>query len=157
MNMLNDVNTDEIEKQIKEQMRKAYFDVIDITINSDEPDYVWITNLYSELRDRLCKFVKKDSKTYNQIIEEFDIGLFNQMITNDVFNQNSFLKLVNNSFSWIEKLQAPIRDEFTKEAKTRVLSSEPTKFISTFIKEIHVCLDNLETDMEIFLNKECDR
>jgi len=142
------INTDEIEKQMKEQMKKAFFDLIDSTVNSEKPDYVWITNLYTELRDRLCNFTKKDSKSYFKIIEEFDVELFNQMITNDVFDQNSFLKLVNNTFGWIDKLQAPVRDESTKESKNRVLSSDPQNFISTFLKEIHNCLDNLEYDME---------
>jgi len=149
------INTDEIEKQMKEQMKKAFFDLIDSTVNSEKPDYVWITNLYTELRDRLCSFTKKDSKSYFKIIEEFDVELFNQMITNDVFDQNSFLKLVNNTFGWIEKLQAPARDESTKESKNRVLSSDPQNFISTFLKEIHNCLDNLEYDMENYF-KTCD-
>ena len=49
------INTDEIEKQIKEQMKKAFFDLIDSTVNSEKPDYVWITNLYTELRDHISK------------------------------------------------------------------------------------------------------
>jgi len=141
-------STDEIENQIKVQMKRAFFNLIDDTVNSEKPDYVWITNLYTELRDRLCCFTLKDSKSYLKIIEEFDVELFNQMITNDIFDQNSFFKLVNNTFGWIEKLQAPMRDESTRESKNRVLSSEPKIFISTFLKEIHTCLDNLELDME---------
>ena len=137
MQRTQNVNTDVIEKQIQEQMKKAYFNLIDDTINSEKPDYEWVTSLYKEIRNRLCK-----------IIEEFDIELFNQMITNDVFDQNSFLLLVNNTFGWIEKLQAPFRDEFTRESKNRVLSSDPKNFISTFLKEIHDCLDNIDYDIE---------
>ena len=148
-------DTDKIENQIKVQMKRAFFNLIDVTVNSEKPDYVWITNLYTELRDRLCCFTKKDSKSYFKIIEEFDVELFNQMITNDVFDQNSFLKLVNNTFGWIEKLQAPMRDESTRESKNRVLSSDPKNFISTFLKEIHNCLDNLELDMENYF-RACD-
>ena len=48
----------------------------------------------------------------------------------------------------IEKLQAPFRDEFTRESKNRVLSSDPKNFISTFLKEIHDCLDNIDYDIE---------
>ena len=148
MQRTQNVNTDVIEKQIQEQMKKAYFNLIDDTINSEKPDYEWVTSLYKEIRNRLCKTVRKDSKTYNKIIEEFDIELFNQMITNDVYDQNSFLLLVNNTFGWIEKLQAPFRDEFTRESKNRVLSSDPKNFISTFLKEIHDCLDNIDYDIE---------
>ena len=148
----NKKNTDNIEKQIKEQMNKAYFDLIDNTINSDKPDYEWITRLYIEIKERLCKCVKTDSKTYKLINNEFDVIFFNQLITNDVFDQMSFLNLVYNTFFWIEKLQAPYRDEYTKESKNRVLNSEPTKYISSFLKEVHSCLDNLEYDLQLYLS-----
>jgi T-complex protein 11 len=136
-----------IASQIKEQMTKAYFNLIDETINSEKPDHEWLTKLYIELRDRLLQFVKKDSRTYKQIIEDFDVELFHQMITNDVFDGESLHKLVNNSFNWVMKLQAPVRDTETQEAMKRVLSSEPAKSISSFLKEIHTCIDTLEVDM----------
>ena len=63
------------------------------------------------------------------------------------------LKLVNNTFGWIQKLQAPARDEETNDAKNRVLSSEPSKMISSFLKEIHICIDNIETDITEFYKK----
>ena len=54
---------------------------------------------------------------------------------------------MNNTFGWILKLQAPVRDSETNEAKNRVLNSEPSKMISTFLKEIHICIDNIEKDL----------
>ena len=142
-----------IAQQIKKQMRKAYFNLIDETISSKNPDYNWLTSLYVELRDRLMSFTKKDSKTQKQIMEDFDIDLFRQMITNDVFDGESLYKLVNNSFEWVKKLQAPIRDEETQNAMNRVLTSEPPKSISVFLKEIHSCIDTLENDMNNFYKK----
>jgi hypothetical protein len=70
------------------------------------------------------------------------------MIEMDVFDLTSMLKLVNNTFYWIYKLQAPNRDEETEISKNNVLTSEPNKMISTFIKEVHICLDNIDQDME---------
>lgn len=144
------ISEDSINKisiQIKEQMKKAFFVLIDENVNSDKPDYEWITNLYSELLNRLASFLKKDSRNYKLLQDEFDIELFRQMISNDVFDQISMLKLVNNTYGWIQKLQAPVRDSETNESKNRVLNSEPTKMISTFLKEIHVCIDNIEIDL----------
>lgn len=144
-----------IEIQIKEQMRNAFFDLITDTINSEKPDYEWITRLYIEIRDRLRFFIKKDSSTYRQITDDFDEKLFFQMCTNDVFDYNSMIKLINNTFDWIKKLQAPIRDNFLEESKNRVLNTaEPTKIISIFLKEVHECLDIHEKDMFEFLDKK---
>jgi len=137
-----------IEIQIKEQMRKSFFDLIDTSVNSEKPDYEWITNLYTEIRDRLGKYLKKDGKTFKKLQDDFDIELFNQMITMDVFDLTSMLKLVNNTFYWILKLEAPARDKETEIAKNNVLESEPNKMISTFMKEVHICLDNIDEDME---------
>ena len=150
---LSNENIEVIENQIRENMNKAFFDLLDEKVNSEKPDYEWIAKLYEEIRDRLCRFLKENSKTRQQIIEEFDIELFEQMIINDVFEQESLVKLVNNTFSWIEKLQAPIRDETTKESKNRVLNAEPTKSISTFLRETHTCLDIMENDFENFIKK----
>lgn len=136
-----------IEEQIKDNMRKAFFDIIDQTVNSDKPDYDWIVKLYTELRDRLLSFLRKDGKLYKELNESFDIPLFKQMIENDVFDLESMVKLVNNMFNWILKLQAPTRDTETSEAKSRVFNSEPTKMISTFLKEVHICIDKMEDDM----------
>ena len=142
-----------IEIQIKEQMRKSFFDLIDDTVNSKNPDYVWITNLYTEIRDRLGKYLNKNGKTYKNLQENFDIDLFHQMITMNVFDMNSMLKLVNNTFEWILRLQAPIRDIETEIVKNKILNSEPSKMISTFIKEVNICLDNMDDDMQKCLNE----
>jgi hypothetical protein len=143
------------ELQIKEQMHKAFFDLIDQNVNSEKPDYEWITRLYIEIRNRLCLYIKKDSKTYKQILEEFDEKLFFQMCSTEVFDYIAMCKLINNSFDWIKKLQAPIRDEFLEESKNRVLKiTDFTKLISTFLREIHICLDLYEKDMKDFLLKK---
>jgi len=137
-----------IEKQITDTFKTAFYKIIDDTISSDKPDYNWIVQLYTEIRDRLVKYLKKNSKTYNQVMESFDIVLFEQMIKNDVFDSESMLKLVNNTFEWILRLQAPIRDEYTNEAKKRVLESPGDKIVSIFIKEVNICLDLLDEDFK---------
>ena len=150
---INDDSINKISIQIEQQMKKAFFDLIDENVNSDKPDYDWITNLYSEIMNRLTSFLKNNPKNYKLLQDEFDIELFRQMISNDVFDQMSMLKLVNNTYGWIQKLQAPARDSETNESKNRVLNSEPTKMISTFLKEIHVCIDNIEKDLIEFYKK----
>ena len=56
---LSNENVERMEKQIREQMNIAFFDLIDEKVNSEKPDYEWITKLYQEIRDRLCGFLKK--------------------------------------------------------------------------------------------------
>lgn len=139
-----------IERQINEQMVKAFFDLIDENVNSDKPNFDWITQLYIEIRDRLAKYLKPESKMYKNLENDFDVELFRQMIENNVFDINSLISLVNNTFDWVLKLEAPVRNSTTREALTRVLNSKPEKMISTFLREIHICLNQIDEDTEIY-------
>lgn len=139
-----------IERQINEQMSKAFFDLIDENVNSDKPNLEWITQLYIEIRNRLAKYLKPESKLYKQLENEFDVELFKQMIFNDVFDLNSMLSLVTNTFDWVLKLEAPIRNSSTKEARTRVLNSSPEKIVSSFIQEVHICMNQIDKDTETY-------
>ena len=149
----NILDISKIEKQILDTYQKAFFDLIDEHVNSSTPDYDWITLLYKELKERLLTFLKKGSKIYNQIDESFDIKLFDQMIRNDVFDSVSMLSLIENTFHWILELEAPDRDESTLESKQKILDSEPSKIVSTYLKEVHKCIDLYEKDMINFLKK----
>ena len=141
-----------IEEQIRINFCKAFFDSVDENINSENPDYEWISKLYSEIKQRILKIVKKDSKTYNLIDEQFDIVIFEQMIKNDVFDFDSLFNLINNTFDWIKKLQSPARDEETEKSRQKVLQSEPKHIVSNFICEIHKCIDYIEEDLVNFYN-----
>jgi len=142
-----------IEKQIRETYYKAFYDSIDDTINSEKPDYDWIVRLYSEIKDRLLRYVKKESKTSKEINESFDIDLFDQMIRNDVFDQESMVKMINNTFFWIKKLQAPVRDKETDESLKIVFNSDPKNIVSVYLREVYKCLNNLDEDMYNFYKK----
>jgi len=143
-----------IENQIREMYEKAFYDVIDDNVNSDKPDYDWIVNLYTEIKNRLIRYVKKDSKTHELIDSQFDITLFRQMIENDVFDMDCLQKLVNTTFYWIEKLQAPQRDSETRDAKQRVFCVPKEKIVSTFIKEVNKCIDTLDKDLVDYINTQ---
>lgn len=140
-----------IEKQIEEMYKKAFYDSIDESINSKNPDFNWIIRLYEEIKKRLIRYIKKGSNTYKQLDEQFDVELFKQMIENDVFDSNSFIKLLNTAYYWIETLQAPERDSFTKDSKQRIFEAPSEKAVSTLIKEINLCIDLLDEDFEKFV------
>ena len=134
-----------IEEQIELNMKNAFFDLIDQNVNSETPDLNWISVLYQEIKFKLLSFLpNKNGKVYKQLDSDFDVDLFKQMIENDVFNFESMLKLINNTFSWILKLQAPIRDTSTIEAKSKVLNADPKKIISVYLKEVHNCIEQIE-------------
>lgn len=144
---------EKISKQINETMRKAYCDILAQDMLSDNPDYKLFINLYKEIKERLLKLVKKDSNTYKQIDQDFDIDLFKQMAENRIFHYEDLIKLVNNTFDWIKKMQTPSRDEILNEARIKVLSSNIHNIVYNFIEEIHKCIDYLYEDIAAYLEK----
>lgn len=142
-----------MEKQIETTMKQAFYDLIEQNTNSENPDYDWMVRLYSEIKSTLLYYLKKDSKTYQEIDASFDVDLFDQMIRADVFSSESMIKLVENTFYWIKTLGAPVRDKDVDKAKERVLQSPLNKIISVFLRETHDCLSFYDQDMKSFINK----
>jgi hypothetical protein len=139
-----------MEEQIQKTMKKAFYDLIDANCSAN-PDYEWLIRLYIELKGMILKYLKTDGKVYKTIDESFDVELFSQMIRADVFNMDSMVKLVSNTFYWIKEVGAPERDESIDQAKEKVLTSSPEKMISTFLREVHQCLDVYHADMNNYI------
>ena len=101
------------------------------------------------------RYIKKGTDTYRIIDDQFDEKLFEQMITNDVFDKQSMIALINGSFNMVLRLEAPERDKATLESRQRVFDSEPEKIVSTFIREINQCLDLIDVDfINLFAEKK---
>jgi len=139
-----------MESQITNVYRRAFKDSINQNIHSDTPDFDWIVNLYAEIKKRLMHLVKKESETYNELNESFDVELFRQMLTNNVFNSDDMAKLVENTYSWIKRLHAPFRDKYLTESKKKVLETDYKEIIGVFVIEVNNHIDNIYLDMSTF-------
>lgn len=142
--------TERIEQQIKEQFQKAFYDTIQHSVLTGNHEH--IARLYAEIRDRIAAKVKPTGRTHACIFEDFDVELFQQMVTNNAFDGDSLLRLVNTTFKWIHDLQMPVRDSATEAAKQRVLQAGTTmaEIVPVYIKEVHGCLDTMEQDFKEF-------
>ena len=75
-----DKKFDKINNQIKDNFHKAFYDLLEMKVRAEPPDYEWIVRLFQEIKDRLVFFLKKDSPFRNDIQEKLDVELFDQMI-----------------------------------------------------------------------------
>ena len=48
-----------VKNQVKTQFRQAFIDLLQQSLESDTPDWNWVKNLYSELRDRICNLTPR--------------------------------------------------------------------------------------------------
>ena len=143
-----------MEQQIKDVMKQAFYDLIEEKSSSNPPDFDWLVRLYVEIKERLMYYLKKGSPVHKEIDESFDVALFEQMIRADVFSPDSMVKLIEITFYWIKKLGAPQRDATTDAAKERVLQAPMQKIVVTFLKEVHICIEEYDKDMRFILTKK---
>jgi len=138
-----------IEEQIKNMARKAWRDVIQDKLKSEEPDFEYVVNLYKEFRTKLIELVQNENKR-EYIKEKLDVELFTQMIKTDSFNRNDFYSLINYSFNICKTLGSPTRDDETDLLKNEVIKEfEKDIFcgISSFFLNINICIDWIYEDI----------
>ena len=150
------IDQDKLEKQIRDQYYRAYFDVLKEKIEQDPPDYEWIVRLYEEIKLKLIKLFKEGSSTRNEIEDKLDIHLFNQMLRNNAFHFNDFERLTNYIFNLCIKFGSPGRDKYTAEMRDEILNeikknSPFSVLIPIFIKNANTCVDHIYEDLQTTL------
>lgn len=147
-----------LEKQIKEQYHKAFYDLIEERSKDikNPENREWIVRLYAELRKRLGQLVPNRADIHKELVENLDIELFNQMLEYEIFNSQDMRNLINYTFSFIKKFEAPYMDEDTNKDLASLYELMKTENLSVviaqFLKIIHTKLDMIEKDINNFMN-----
>lgn len=142
-----------MEAQIIKNYEKAFKNLIAENLNSDKPDYNWITELYSEIKTRLQKLVQPTNKLYQEMEENLDPVLFRQMLEYKVFSSQDFEKLLNFVFKMCLQLGSPGRDADVLEIKKRIndmyqSGSTFHQIVGEFIFEINKIIDWIYQDIQ---------
>lgn len=145
-------NLDGLKNKIITQYKKSFYDLIEEKTCSDTPDYDWLVELYSEIREKLIYFLKKNSPLRKEIEESFDVELFSQMIKNNAFKANDLYNLINYTFEKFLQLGSPARDKNVKKMRDDLFSLMKDnatfgKIVSNYLKYTHMCLENFYEDM----------
>ena len=148
-----DKKFNKINEQIKNNFHKAFYDLLEMKVNSDPPDYEWITRLFEEIKDRIVFFLKKDSPFRKDIEARLDVELFDQMIRNNAFNGTDFYNLIMYVFDLCLKLGSPARDNETELKKNEILELMQNggtfaTVVPLFIKNANHCINNIYTDFQ---------
>ena len=95
-------NIEKLNKQIEDNFKKAFFDLLEQKVAENPPDYDWITKLYTEIQLKLKKLLKPTNPLYKDIEEHMDVELFDQMIRNNAFSGVDFYNLIEYVFDIIK-------------------------------------------------------
>ncbi|XP_048765926.2 T-complex protein 11-like protein 1 isoform X2 [Ostrea edulis] len=132
---------DSIEKQVKETVRRAFWDAFQEKLNEDPPDFMHALVLIQEVKENIVMLLLPQHVRFRaQINEVLDIDLIRQKLENDAFDIYYYSNYI---VGVMEKLCAPVRDEQVTKLKT-------IKEVVPLFKEIFEVLDLMKMDMANF-------
>ena len=116
------MDTSNLEQQIKDQMKKSFADLIQSTFSKsslDEKDIEWIGSLCVELKTRINGLTPSRGDLHADLETKFDIELLKQMLRHNACEIDDVRPLVSTLQSRISMLCAPVQDQEVKKYLTK--------------------------------------
>ena len=136
-----------IADQIQHNFIKAFKHSIDENIVSNTPDFDWIMSLLIEIKERLKALLTNEQKRM-EIDKEYDVEFIHQLIVNKVFDKVSMDSLIEITFKWLFRLQAPYRDKMVNVEKLRLLQIDDHTIVSEFCLTVNKIIDDIIEDLQ---------
>lgn len=129
---------DSLFRLVKENLHKAYWDILETELNDDPPEYGHAIKLLEDIRETLLSFLNPGAnRMRTQIMEVLDMDLIRGQAENDVLDIQGLASYIIGTMG---KLCAPIRDEEIKKLQ------QSTDNIVTLFRKIFRVLDLMKAD-----------
>lgn len=151
----------ELEKQIKETMRRAMKDLLIETCSKPEledKDVDWIKRLCAELRDRINALTPRRIDLHAELTAAIDVDLIGQMLKHGAVDTGDMHQLVHVVYGRLSRLCAASQDVTIRETQEALLREEniplciatllftANDFISDIEELANAALKNLDAD-----------
>ena len=138
----NDEPKDPIEKAIKENMRKAFWEILSEELKESPPNYRQVISLLREMKELLLMVIlQRQTQIRAEINEILDFDLIQQQVDNEAFEWERYAHAI---LSFCSRSCAPGRDDLIKN-----LSQE--KELIPMFKGIFDLLEKMNLDISNFL------
>ncbi|XP_070709627.1 T-complex protein 11-like protein 2 [Pempheris klunzingeri] len=138
----NSLPQDSLWKVVRDNVHKAFWDILESELNDDPPEYGQAIRLLEEIREILLLFLNPGAnRMRTQILEVLDMDLIRQQADNDAVDIQGLASYI---ITTMGKLCAPVRDEEIKKLR------ESTDNIVTLFREIFRVLDLMQVDLANF-------
>ncbi|XP_030576114.1 T-complex protein 11-like protein 2 [Archocentrus centrarchus] len=135
----NSLPQDSLLKVVRDNLHKAFWDILEAELNDDPPEYGQAIRLVEEIREILLSFLNPGAnRMRTQIMEVLDMDLIRQQADNDAVDIQGLASYI---ITTMGKMCAPVRDEEIKKLR------DSTDNIVTLFKEIFRVLSLMRADM----------
>lgn len=151
-----------LEKAVRENMHKAFWDILSKQLNESPPNYKQAISLLGEIKDTLLLFLMPQHvQLKNEINEILDLELINQQAENGIFESQRYAQYV---LSVCSRLCCPARDEMIRKLTQttdlvllfkgifELLTTMRMDFANFYIQQFrpHIQLSSVEYEREKF-------
>ncbi|CAN6270129.1 unnamed protein product [Urochloa humidicola] len=112
----------DLEKRVKEQMEKAFWDIAVESMAGDKPDYSMLVSLVTEVRDSLHELSPKKLK--QEIADKIDIEILSQVLGSGSQEQavQHLAQILKYSLDMVRMLSAAAKEDEMKKNHEKLLS-----------------------------------
>ncbi|XP_044042486.1 T-complex protein 11-like protein 2 isoform X1 [Siniperca chuatsi] len=136
------VPQDSLWKVVRDNVHKAFWDILESELNDDPPEYGQAIRLLEEIREILLSFLNPGAnRMRTQIMEVLDMDLIRQQADKDAVDIQGLASYI---ITTMGKMCAPVRDEEIKKLR------ESADNIVSMFREIFRVLDLMKADMVNF-------
>lgn len=136
---LSNIPQNSLWKMVRDNLHKAYWDILEAELNDDPPEYRHAIKLLEEIREILLSFLNPGAnRMRTQIMEVLDMDLIRQQADNDAVDIQGLASFI---ITTMGKMCATVRDEEIKKLR------ESTLNIAALFREIFRVLDLMKADM----------
>ncbi|XP_017489881.1 PREDICTED: T-complex protein 11-like protein 1 [Rhagoletis zephyria] len=140
-----------LEKAVRENMHKAFWDILSKQLNESPPNYKQAISLLGEIKDTLLLFLMPQHvQLKNEINEILDLELINQQAENGIFESQRYAQYVL-SLSSVEYEREKFKTLLETSQKYQI---DVLEYTSQWLKRNYEALDlSQETNLKNLFNK----
>ena len=148
---------DQLERQIKVQMRKAMQDLVAELLEKPElstEDIQWLKELCMEVREKINALTPSRKDLHAEFEAAFDVDLLVQMLAHSAADRSDFMSIHDFTFSRLEMLCAPSQDAEILDSKQKIATETSlARQISVFLYEVNFIAEEIDILYKKFLRK----
>ena len=149
----------QLEKQIEETMKKAFWDLIKSDLKNDPQQFDHLVILIQEIRDKFKSFTPNRNDIATELDDVLDDSFLKHLFVEKSLDPSHFLKLIFFLVEKIKSYSAPYLDNDIKlweenvnaKLQVEIIYAE---FIPYFFEKLYYFLDLIEKDIKIYFKKK---
>jgi hypothetical protein len=150
-----------MEEQIKNQMHKAFWNLLEDDLKSEPQKFDHLMILIDEIKNKLKGFVPSRIDIHKEFDEIIDISFLKHLFDERSMDPSHFFKLIQFIVLKIKCFCAPYMDkdikEWESELHTKMQSQiEYADFIPYFFKQTYIFIEIIEKDIAAFKRSTID-